>query len=174
MKPCVVSLRLGGAGLLSTSGRPSGSSHFTLWGKFSGVPQQPDPDRLPHRHLLWHLCVGGGHHGQLLPGLRRSLLPAPQQRQQGWGRGRERLSRREKVLHTKCFTQDSSGGPENTGGTTGRSQRWLVWRDAHRPSLKTPNSALPWREDGFGNYQDKSVRRSAECSLNVGNSVLCV
>lgn len=88
--------RFGRNRVLSAPERPASPPQFTFGGQFPGVPRYPHPDRLPCRHLLRHLCVSGGHHGQLLPCFYRPLLPAAQQRRQRRRGGRKWLMQKRK------------------------------------------------------------------------------
>lgn len=84
-----------GDGVLLAGGWETGASQHALRGQLPRVPWDPHPYRLSHCHLLGDLCLSGSHHGQLLPGLHRPLLPALEQvHQVGQGRhGRVRRVR---------------------------------------------------------------------------------
>lgn len=114
--------------MLLASGWTSYSPQFTLRGQFPGVPWYPHPNRLPHRHLFWHLRLSGGHHGQLLPRFHRPLFPALEQRQQGrWGGGKWLMRVSYKPLHERSGLYPIEGLIKHESRKRSVVGRWADW-----------------------------------------------
>lgn len=84
----VVFFRVGGYGVLSSSGRAAGVLQRSFWGQFSGVPGIADSHRLSHSDFFWDLYFSGSHYRQFLSGLHHPLFPAAQIQKDRWRGGR--------------------------------------------------------------------------------------
>lgn len=135
-----------GDGVLLAGGWETGASQHALRGQLPRVPWDPHPYRLSHCHLLGDLCLSGSHHGQLLPGLHRPLLPALEQVHQV-GQGRHGRVRR---VRERWRGQEG----EQEGEVRTRTVYTLI---LPQQKLAYPCCTFAWRP---------TVRRTAKRDLN--------
>lgn len=76
--------RVRGYGVLSSSGRAAGVTHWAFWGQFPRVSGIADSHRLSYSDFFWNLYFSGSHYCQFLFGFHYPLFPATQIQKDRW------------------------------------------------------------------------------------------